>query len=258
LRLDGLLRVLDPAALAPLPAPWSAVAQADEIVIEIKMVGDHLDLLSFDRALLRRLARQVMRREAVDDPFDGEVPLWFVAPHVPAVMHERRTLTALAPGCYQVGPAWLASLWIAANELPLADELVPFLIARSGRPLDAFVRWVMTRRPTHWLTRMLEYLPMSTAAEEELRNYTFPRTNDQVLRARQRQIGEWALESSPELGESVEARGMRKMLRDVLDARGLRLDADDEKRIEACADLATLRRWAKQAAVAASTAEALR
>jgi hypothetical protein len=37
-------------------------------------------------------------------------------------------------------------LWIAANELPLADELVPFLIARTGRPLDAFVRWVKTRR----------------------------------------------------------------------------------------------------------------
>jgi hypothetical protein len=108
-------------------------------------------------------------------------------------------VAVLAPGCYQVGPAWLSSLWIAANELPL----VPFLIARSGRPLDAFVRWVKTRRSTEWLLRVLEYLPMSTAAQKDLRDYAFPKTDDPVVRARQRMIAEWALESSPEAREEI-------------------------------------------------------
>jgi len=42
-------------------------------------------------------------------------------------------------------------LWVAANELPLVDELVPFLIARSGQALDEFVRWVASRRPLEWV-----------------------------------------------------------------------------------------------------------
>jgi hypothetical protein len=49
-------------------------------------------------------------------------------------------------------------LWIAANELPLRDELVPVLVARSGRALDQFGRWVAPRRPLEWLLSMLEDL----------------------------------------------------------------------------------------------------
>jgi hypothetical protein len=93
----------------------------------------------------RHLARQVQRHEDPSVPFDGEVPLWFVASHVPAIIHDRRPLTPITPGCYRFGPECLSTFWIAANELPLADELVPFLIARTGRPLDAFVGWVKTR-----------------------------------------------------------------------------------------------------------------
>ncbi len=261
-RLDGLLRVNDPAPLAALPLPWRAVGQADELVIEIKMVGDHIDLLALDRALLRRLARQIQRREDPDDPFDGEVPLWFVAPHVPAVVRKRRTLSHLGPGCYRIGPPWLSTLWIAANELPLEDELTPFLIARSGKPLDAFVRWVMKHRSRDWLTRVLEFLPMSNAVEEELRNYTFPKTDDPVLRARQKKIAKWAIESAPEVGEELIEEGRlqarRSALRELLEARGLALGADDETRIDGCADLAILQRWAKQAIVATTAADALR
>jgi hypothetical protein len=261
-RLDGLLRVLDPAPLAALAAPWCTTEQADELVIEIKMVGDHLDLLALDRALLRRLARQIQRREDAAAPFDGEVPLWFVAPHVPAVIRERRPLSLVAPGCYRVGPDWMASLWIAANELPLEDELVPFLIARSGRPLDAFVRWVMGRRPNEWLAHVLEYLPMSTAAQEELYNYTFSKSDDPGLRARRKRIAERLLETMPELREEAvdegQVQGARAALRGVLDARGIALGADEATRIDACADLSILQRWIKQAVLAPTAAEALR
>ena len=127
-----------------------------------------------------RHARQVQRREEPKAPWDGEESLWIVAPHVPAILPERRTLDAVAPGCYRVDSPF-SFLWIAANELPLADELVPFLIARSGRALDAFVAWVKPRRPLPWLLHVLAYLPMSNAAEDDLRSYVFARTDDREI-----------------------------------------------------------------------------
>ena len=190
-------------------------------------------------------------------------------PHVPAILSERRTLDLVATGVYRVGPSPFGFLWIAANELPLADELIPFLIARSGRPLDAFVGWVKNRRPIEWLLRVLEYLPMSTAAHEDLRSYVFPKTNDPVVRARQRMIAEWAVESSPEMRDKLVGEGRtegliegrieeaRSSLRHVLALRGLALSAEQEARIAVCGDLDTLRRWHDQAVVVASAAEAL-
>jgi predicted transposase/invertase (TIGR01784 family) len=50
----------------------------------------------------------------------------------------------------------------------------------------------------------------------------------------------------------------RSALRRVLSRRGLALRSEDEGRIDACADLATLERWLDEAIVAASAAEALR
>ncbi len=260
--LDGLLRVLDPAPLVTLAAPWCTIGEAEELALEIKMPGDHLDLLALDRALLRRLARQIQRREDPLDELDGEVPLWFIAPHVPAIIRERRTLTPIAPGCYRVGPEWMATVWVAANELPLADELVPFLIARTGKPLDAFVRWVIDQRPLTWLFRMLESLPMSTATYDEFRFNVGEKTDDPDVRARQRMLLGWLLDALPDQREKLmevgEIQEARTALRDVLAARGLSLREGDEARIDACIDHDTLRRWRKQAAVAASAIEALR
>jgi hypothetical protein len=62
------------------------------------------------------------RREDPNAPWDGEEALWMVAPHVPAILAGRRTLDRVAPGCYRVEPSPFPFLWIAANELPLADE----------------------------------------------------------------------------------------------------------------------------------------
>jgi len=95
---------------------------------------------------------------------DGLLPAWKrralprdVASHVSAIIKKRRPVTLVAPGCYRIGPDWLSTFWIAANELPLMDELVPFLVARTGQSLDAFVRWVKTRRPLPWLLRVLDH-----------------------------------------------------------------------------------------------------
>jgi hypothetical protein len=261
-RLDGLLRVTDPAALAALPAPWSSMKEASELIIEIKMPGDHVDMTAVDRAWLRRYAWQVQLREDPDMRWDGEVPLSIVAPHVPAILAERRTLERIAPGVYRVGPSPFLFLRIAANELPLADELVPFLIARSGRALDAFVGWVKTRRPLPWLLRVLECLPMSDAAYDDLRLFTIPKTDDPILLERRAKLAQWAMEAYPHVVEnmihSAHLAEARTGLRHVLALRRLALTAADEARIDACTDLDTLRRWHDQAVVAAGVAEALR
>jgi hypothetical protein len=138
----------------------------------------------------------------------------------------------------------------------------PFLIARTGRPLDAFVRWVIERRPINWLFRMLELLPMTTATYDNYRFNVGEKTDDPDIRARQRMLLGWLLDALPEQREELMSVGeiheARTALRDVLAARGLTLRAADEARVEACTDHEMLRRWRKQAVVAASAAEALR
>ena len=196
------------------------------------------------------------------DRFDGESSLWYVASHVPAIIKKRRPVTLVAPGCYRIGPDWFSTLWIAANDLPLVDELVPFLVARTGQSLDAFVRWVKTRRPLPWLLRVLESLPMSAATYEDLSNFTIVKTDDPEVRARRHMILNRFLEVLPEAREKLIEEGRveeaRKSLRGVLDARGLVLAADDQARIDVCDDTNTLERWLKQTVVASSVAEALR
>jgi len=264
-RLDGLLRVLDPVALRTLAAPWCLLGQVDELALEVKMQGDHLDVPSFDRACLRRFARQVQRLEDRRDPFDGETPLWYVGSHVSAVIRKRRPITEVARGCYRIGPEWQSTYWIAANELPLEDELVPFLIARTGRPLDEFVRWVKTRRPFTWVLRMLRLLPMTATTLDILQAFK-DETDDPVVRANDATILGFLLKKMPERRAEIVAEGKvegkleeaRRALRRVLRARGVALGAGDEARIDACSVLDTLERWLDQAAMAESVAEALR
>ena len=122
------------------------------------MQGDHLDMSAEARAVLRRQARQVQHVEDPAVPWESEVPLWLSAPNVSAIVRERRSVSEVAPGCYQVGPYPFSFLWIAANELPLQDELIPFLVTRSGRALDEFCLWAKTRVTPSRLQRMVKIL----------------------------------------------------------------------------------------------------
>lgn len=188
---------------------------------------------------------------------------------MPEVLPARRKLEPLGPGCYRVGPCFFPLLWIAANELPFREELIPFLVARSGSALDDFARWVARRRPRDWVMRMVQVLPMSNSAREDILRYV-PRTDDPEIRARQRHVARVLLDIDPELRDEVEqearqdGRGegrleeARAALRRVLARRGLTLTTEQEARIDACRDLATLERWHEEAVVAASAADALR
>jgi hypothetical protein len=257
---DGFLVIRRPQLLEHLAEPWSVARLYDEIMLELKLAGNHLDRMAIERALLRRQARQLQRLEEQDASWRGHEPLWLVAPYVPDWLEEIYGVERFAPGCYWVDPPRRTFLWIAANELPLRDDLVPFLMARSGQALDEFGRWVAPRRPFEWVLTMLEYLPMSTPTREDLL-LRFGESDDPEIEARRQHILEVLLKISPKaqqrLFDSVRLTDTRDDLRDVLAQRQLTASADEDARIDACTDLPTLKRWLRQAVTAASVVDAL-
>jgi hypothetical protein len=269
---DGLLMVRRRSLLASLAAPWSEAQPDDEVMIELKLAGNHLDRKAVERALLRRQARQVQRLEEQDASWQGEESLWLVAPHIPEWLAAARRPERFAPGCYRVEPRWHRFVWIAANELPLLEALIPFLLARSGQPLDEFVRWVAQRRPPEWVLTMLEYLPMSMPTREDLL-WRFGKLEDPEMEARRQRILEVLLEASPQTQQQLIDKGIeqgieqgrmegrlmeaRAALRRVLARRQLTPSQDDHARIEACTNLATLERWLDRAITAVSVSDAL-
>jgi len=264
-RLDGGLVIRDASVLATLADPWPLARGHDEIVFEAKMQGEHLGMRASERACLRRQARQVQRMEEAEPPWEGDLPLWLLAPNVPAWLGKRRTVTKVGEGCHRIETGSYQYLWIAANELPLREELLPFLVARSGEALDELARWVKGRRPSAWLERMLKCLPMSTAVYNNLIRFVLAEPEDDFMAQRQKETVHVLREFAPEVTEAVlkaasakEIEVDRAALRRVLARRKLPVSADEQARIDACTDPATLLRWHDQAVDAPSTAEALR
>lgn len=102
-----------------------------EAVLDGKMPGDHLDELAFERCVLRRQARQVQRlaKESAD-PEPSHCAAWIIAPHVPDWLKERERkgtmeLRAVAPSCIEIHPSHFPIVWVAANDLPLHEALIP-------------------------------------------------------------------------------------------------------------------------------------
>src|SRR6185295_9071756 len=58
---DGLLLIRCPEFLKQLCAPWFEAWDHEEVMLELKLAGDHTDREAVERALLRRQARQVQR-----------------------------------------------------------------------------------------------------------------------------------------------------------------------------------------------------
>ena len=257
---DGFLVIRRPWLLERLTQPWPQAGSHEEVMLELKLVGNHLDRKAIERALLRRQARQLQRLEEQDASWRGHEPLWLVASHLPEWLVEVYSPQSFAPGCYWIDSPQHNFLWIAANELPLLDELIPFLLCRSGQALDEFCRWVADRRPVEWVLSMVEFLPMSTLAREDLL-WRFGKAEDPEVEARRQRILEVLLEASPQtqqrLVETARLTDARDSLREVLAQRQLSPSADEAARIEACTDLATLQRWLRQAVTAASVADAL-
>ncbi|WP_437591759.1 hypothetical protein [Sorangium sp. So ce1000] len=106
---------------------------------------------------------------------------------------------------------------------------------------------------------------MSTKLREELL-WRFAKTDDPEIDARQQRILEVLLSANPQMKQRLVDEGRlegrldegRAALRRVLAHRQIPLASEDEARIEACGDLATLERWLGQALTALSAVQALR
>jgi hypothetical protein len=86
----------------------------------------------------------------------------------------------------------------------------------------------------------------------------YRQSSDPEARARQLALAKTLIELNPEVAQPLRLDEARPALRHVLARRGLVTSTEDDARIEACTDLATLRRWHDEAVTAASAAEALR
>jgi hypothetical protein len=218
-RGDGLLIVRDPDRLTSLAWPWPDAREHTEILVEIKMPGDHLDTRALERALLRRQARQVQRVETPESAFEEQEPLWLVAPILPEWLGQSRDVERVAAGCYRIGPASFPFLWLAANELPLKEELIPFLVARSGRALVEFASWVTAHRPASFVLRMLKIIPMSLSVQEEFLKYLAPTPldDDPEIRERTLNLGRLLLKHLPELREELVAEGVKEGMQEGIE-----------------------------------------
>ncbi|WP_437878600.1 hypothetical protein [Sorangium sp. So ce513] len=127
---------------------------------------------------------------------------------------------------------------------------------------------------------IVEYLAMSTTTREELL-WRFGKAEDPEVEARRQHILEVLLEASPQVQERLIEKGIeqgiekgieqgiekginegrlaeaRSAARRVLARRQLELRPEDDARIEACVELATLERWLDQSITAASAVDAL-
>ena len=112
--------------------------------------------------------------EEQDASWLGHEPLWLVAPHLPEWLDEMRSPMRFAPGCYWIEPPDQNFLWIAANELPLLDELIPFLMARSGQALDDFCQWLAPHRSPEWMMNMRKHVATGLQGDHFHRDHRYP------------------------------------------------------------------------------------
>jgi hypothetical protein len=182
LRVDGLLTLQDHTTLQALPPPWS-LAQGDEVLLEFKMQGDKTGTLEIERALLRRQAWQVHRVEK-NAARSEQVPLWIVAAQLPGWLRENRLIESPAGGCYRLEPHFSHFYFVAANELPLLPELLPFLVARSGKFLVQMVSWMRKSRPDLLLPLLKGLTLEKQQLEEIVEELLEPDLQEQMRRER--------------------------------------------------------------------------
>lgn len=208
LHLDGLLTVKAPFDLSTLPAPWSLLRDP-YVVVEVKMPGDHTTQHALQRALLRRQALVVVLLEQ-EPAIDLPVTLWLVAPHLPAWLSKAYRLQAVGEGCYRFESGMMTVLWVAANELPLHEALLPLLVARNGRKRLELLRWGIQHRAAAWVTRMLERMSMSPEQvrlmEAELKAYNLKAETAEEKEAA-RGAARLALLIAPEVGDELREQG---------------------------------------------------
>jgi hypothetical protein len=108
---DGFLVIREPRRLQCLAAPWPEAQPHVEVMIELKLAGNHLDRKEVARAQLRRQARELQRIEE-EAVWLGEEPLWLVAPQRlgDGIRGHNYVQPAVAAICCAVAPGDVAKL----------------------------------------------------------------------------------------------------------------------------------------------------
>jgi hypothetical protein len=161
---------------------------------------------------------RTLNAAALLDPRDFAT--WVVAPHWPRWIEEdmRRgvlTVEDVGQGCRRIGPHDHDVLWVAANELPLRVELLPFLFVRSGRPLVELLTWAATIRGADWVAGVLQMLPMAAELYEDLHVPTDP---EEQRRIHLKVLRRW-LELVPEAADEAVQRAALQPLQHLFERR---------------------------------------
>lgn len=200
---DGLLLASSQGVnLSHMQAPWRFFPkEAPEVMIELKMRGDHTDEHAVHRALLQRNAWEFDRRDKAHKaglPYKHNVPIWFVSAHFPRWLQRRTKFEYIEPGCYRYSSFLFHWYWFVSNELPLDEALIPFLLTRDGEPLDEFFKWVTPIRRKEWVLPVMKVFHMNKDFIRDVLRLD-PTPADPEQRAQWAEITRELLDQDPEL-----------------------------------------------------------
>jgi len=187
LHADGMLYVVNAELVKGLSSPWCLMTTA-QLVLEFKMQGDKLDRYHYERAILRRQAAQVeYLKQYPDDEDPISLPLWIVTGQMKEWLVEKKyIISQVAPACYRLEPASYEVYLIVGNELEeFREDLIPFLIARTGQKLVDFCKWFAGQRP-ELCEKFVEIAPMSETNRAEVEEIL--KEPDAAERARRRKM----------------------------------------------------------------------
>jgi hypothetical protein len=227
LHADGMLYVLNAERVLGLPSPWCLMTTA-QLVLEFKMQGDKLDRYHYERAILRRQAAQVeYLKQYPDDKNPISLPLWIVTGQMKEWLVEKKyIISQVAQACYRLEPASYEVYLIVSNELePFREDLIPFLVTRTGQKLVDFCKWLIDVRPEQ-CEELLELAPMSDAQYEEVMNQLKEPEMAERLR-RKRRFAETMAEVTGLQGDLV-LEGQKKTLTHQFEKRLARTLTEEE------------------------------
>lgn len=204
---DGLLLASSLGVnLSHMQAPWRFFPKDQpEVMIELKMRGDHTDEHAVHRALLQRNAWEFERRDKahkLKQPYNHTVPIWFVSAHFPRWLDIRAKFNLIEPGCYRYSSFLFDWYWFVSNELPLDEALIPFLMTRDGAHLEEFFKWVTPLRRSRWVFPILKVFHMNKDFIREVLRLD-PMPEDPQHKADWAELTREFLDQDPELKEEI-------------------------------------------------------
>jgi hypothetical protein len=114
-----------------------------------------------------------------------------------------------APGCHRIhaglGPVW----WITANDLPLEEALLPFLLARSGKHRVELAQWLSQKRDFSTVREMIKVFRMNKVNLQDYLRYE--KEDEEAGDRALREFLEAGLEAFPDILQKREEEIRREL-----------------------------------------------